>query len=593
MDQTTRINHFLLLVVTYLAILLPSVSASPSDHRYNVGDDVPLFVNKVGSLNNPSETYQYYHLPFCHPDQVIRKTETLGEVLNGDRLTNALYKLKFREDKIGDILCQKELKREQVTKFRNAIMNDFYFQMYYDDLPFWGFIGKVEEANWTLDEKGLKFYIFSHVRFDALYNDDHIIEIHAFSDPDHVVELKEDVETNVEFTYSVFWNATSTEFENRMNSYSRASFLPIQQKIHWFSLFNSAVILLLLIGLFMVFSMRNLKTDLRKCYAADEEEGMEVGWKYIQNDVFGSPSHMPLLCAVLGSGTQLLMMVCLLFVLVFVGVLYPYNRGALTTALVVIYTLTSAVAGYSASSSYCQFAEIGWEKCVLLTGILYLGPVFSIIFILNTVAIGFGATAAIPFGMMVVVCLIYAFLTSPLLAFGGVFGYRIRARFRAPSATKRCPREIPSLAWYWKTPAQMFLGGLLPFSAIILELHHLYASMWGYKIYILPSILLINFIILIILTALLSVGLTYFQLTVEDHEWWWRSVLRGGSTAIFMFVHCIYFYAKSNMSGFMQLSFFFGYNACLCYAVFLMLGTISFRASLVFVHHIYFAVKNE
>lgn len=71
----------------------------------------------------------------------------------------------------------------------------------------------------------------------------------------------------------------------------------------------------------------------------------------------------------------------------------------------------------------------------------------------------------------------------------------------------------------------MFLGGLLPLSAVVLELHHLYASMWGYKIYTLSGILFITFIILIVLTAILSVGLTYIQLAVEDHEWWWRYVL--------------------------------------------------------------------
>jgi hypothetical protein len=41
------------------------------------------------------------------------------------------------------------------------------------------------------------------------------------------------------------------------------------------------------------------------------------------------------------------------------------------------------------------------------------------------------------------------------------------------------------------------------------------------------------------------------------------------------------------MSGFMQTSFFFGYNAVVCYAFFLMLGTVGFRASLLFVKHIY------
>lgn len=60
-----------------------------------------------------------------------------------------------------------------------------------------------------------------------------------------------------------------------------------------------------------------------------------------------------------------------------------------------------------------------------------------------------------------------------------------------------------------------------------------------------------------------------------------------------MFAYCIYFYIKSNMSGFMQLVFFLGYNAVMCYGFFFLFGTISFRASLMFVRRIYHAVKSE
>lgn len=146
--------------------------------------------------------------------------------------------------------------------------------------------------------------------------------------------------------------------------------------------------------------------------------------------------------------------------------------------------------------------------------------------ILNTIAISYGATAALPFGTIVVIFLVLVVVNIPLLAIGGVIGHRLRSKFQAPSATKRFPRGIPLSAWYSKTPGQMFVGGLLPFSAIVLELHNLYASMWGYKIYTLPSILFVTFIILVLLVAMLSVGLVYIQLTVEDHEWWWRYVLQ-------------------------------------------------------------------
>lgn len=106
--------------------------------------------------------------------------------------------------------------------------------------------------------------------------------------------------------------------------------------------------------------------------------------------------------------------------------------------------------------------------------------------------------------------------------------------------------------------------------------------------YTIYSILFVVFCILVVVTAFITVALTYFQLAVEDHRWWWRSVLCGGSTALFVYAYTAYYYvARSDMSGFMQTSFYFGYMALVCYAFFLMLGAVGFRASLTFVRHIY------
>ncbi|KAH1067015.1 hypothetical protein J1N35_032002 [Gossypium stocksii] len=583
-----------LIIISLLLTNLRSIVSSPDNHRYNVGDHVPFFVNKVGPLNNPSETYQYYELPFCGPDPVVQKKEFLGEVLSGDRLTSALYKLNFRENKVAETLCHKKLEGDDVAKFRDAVINDFYFQMYYDDLPFWGFVGKIEEDSWTLEKKSLKYFLFKHVLFDVLYNGNQIIEVHAIGDPNQVVDITEDVGVDVQFTYSVVWNTTSAAFDTRMDRYSRASSLPIHLKIHRFSFINSAITIMLLIGLLTLLFMRRLRNDLRTRFSTgDDEDDREVGWKYIHGDVFRYPRNKSLFCAVMGVGTQLLTLVCSLFVLVWLGILYPYNRGTLCTALVILYSLTSVVAGYTTASFHCQFAETGWERSVLLAGIMYAGPLFVIGSILNVVAVSYGATAALPFGTIMVIILLHAFLTIPLLVLGGVIGYLFRSEFQSPCATKRYPREIPPLPWYRDTPCQMFLGGFLPFSAIVLELQHLYASLWGYRIFTLPSILFIMFIILILITAILNVGLTYIQLSLEDHQWWWRSVFCGGSTAIFMFAYCVYFYTRSSMSGLLQFSFVFGYNACMCYAFFLMLGTVGFRSSLMFVRYIYRAVKSE
>ncbi|KAL6552034.1 Transmembrane 9 superfamily member 4 [Orobanche gracilis] len=39
-----------------LCIAIPAVRSDGSDHKYNVGDLVPLYANKVGPFHNPSVT---------------------------------------------------------------------------------------------------------------------------------------------------------------------------------------------------------------------------------------------------------------------------------------------------------------------------------------------------------------------------------------------------------------------------------------------------------------------------------------------------------------------------------------------------------
>jgi len=568
------------------------VQGGYSDHKYSKGDHVPLYANKVGPFQNPSETYRYFDLPFCQPEHMTEKREDLGEVLNGDRMVDAQYKLDFNVDKESEVLCKKKFKAEDVAKFREAVKNSYYFQMYYDDLPLWGFIGKVEKES-KIDQK---YSLFTHLHFDIKFNKDRVIEISVRTDPSFTVEITEDKEVEIEFVYSVKWAETDVPFKRRMDVYSKSSSLPQHLEIHWFSIINSCVTVLLLTGFLATILMRVLKNDFIK-YSHDEEtadEQEETGWKYIHGDVFRYPPHKSLFSAVLGSGTQLLALAIFIFMLALVGVFYPYNRGALYTALVVIYALTSGIAGYTAASFYRQLEGTNWVRNLLLTGCLFCGPLFLTFCFLNTVAIAYNATAALPFGTILVILLIWTLVTSPLLVLGGIAGKNSRAEFQAPCRTTKYPREIPPLPWYRGTVPQMAMAGFLPFSAIYIELYYIFASLWGHKIYTIYSILFIVFIILIIVTAFITIALTYFQLAVEDHQWWWRSVLCGGSTGVFIFGYCVYYYfARSDMTGFMQTSFFFGYMTCICYGFFLMLGTVGFRASLLFVRHIYRSIKCE
>ena len=102
--------------------------------------------------------------------------------------------------------------------------------------------------------------------------------------------------------------------------------------------------------------------------------------------------------------------------------------------------------------------------------------------------------------------------------------------FDAPCRTNKIPREVPPIPWYRQGPCQVFMAGFLPFSAIYIELHYIFASVWGHKLYTLYGILFIAFIMLVIVTSFITIALTYFQLAIEDHRWWWRALFSGGST---------------------------------------------------------------
>lgn len=182
----------------------------------------------------------------------------------------------------------------------------------------------------------------------------------------------------------------------------------------------------------------------------------------------------------------------------------------------------------------------------------------------------------------------------PLTVLGGIFGKNVAADFDAPCRAKNIPREIPATPWYRSWMIHYVVGGFLPFSAISVELYYVFATLWSREPYTLYGILGLTFIIVLCVTATVSIALTYFQLAIEDHEWWWRSIFSAGSTSVFIFLYAaFYYFRRSNMSGFFQTTEFFSSIFITCYAFFLALGTVAFFASLKFVRYIYGSIKMD
>lgn len=192
-------------------------------------------------------------------DHWQEKKESLGEVLNGDRLVSAPYKLHFRVNTESQVACRKSLTMKEVSKFQTALLQDYYLEMFFDDLPTWAFFGKVDKG-----ESGeYKYFLYTKIEFEILYKGDRVIKIASRCDMTNVTELTKDKVTKLELFYSVKWKETATPFERRMEGYS-STLLPRHMRTHKLGIINSSWTILILVGCLVALYVRVLRRDFNE-----------------------------------------------------------------------------------------------------------------------------------------------------------------------------------------------------------------------------------------------------------------------------------------------------------------------------------------
>lgn len=568
---------------------LGTVFASEYDHKYRASDPVTLWVNKVGPYNNPQETYNYYSLPFCQPGKnPTHKWGGLGEVLGGNELIDSQVEIKFGKNVEKSPICTIELDATKVKQFKEAIENAYWFEFFMDDLPLWGFVGEIH-LDKSDDQKHL---LYTHKNIIVKTNNDQIIHVNLTQEnPKPLIAGK-----TLELTYSVHWVETNITFARRFDVYLDYPFF--EHQIHWFSIFNSFMMVIFLTGLVSMILMRTLRNDYAK-YAREEDDleslerdvSEESGWKLVHGDVFRTPRNLVLLSALVGTGAQLAMLVLLVILLAIVGMLY-IGRGAIVTTFIVCYALTSFISGYVSGGLYSRNDGKHWIKLMALTASLFPFMCFGIGFVLNIIAIFYGSLAAIPFGTMVVVFIIWAFISFPLALLGTVVGRNWSGAPNNPCRVKTIPRPIPEKKWYLTPTVVSLMGGLLPFGSIFIEMYFVFTSFWNYKVYYVYGFMLLVFLILVIVTICVTIVGTYFLLNAENYHWQWTSFFSAASTAAYVYLYSIYYYhMKTKMSGFFQTSFYFGYTLMFCLGLGILCGAVGYLGSTLFVRRIYRNIK--
>ena len=329
----------------------------------------------------------------------------------------------------------------------------------------------------------------------------------------------------------------------------------------------------------------------------DHGMGDDTGWKHIHGDVFRRPQYLSLYCAVIGTGWQLIMIITGVIIVAIASSLYAKPGGIISVGIF-FYAFSTFISGYVSGSSYYQYfypnVSPDWILTMILSVSFLPGVVFFGVFCLNWLSIIYGTTYAIPFVTMLKILSLWAFVSFPLAIGGTVLGRHWGGRSNAPCRVNKLARHIPKPEWYLEPRILIMLTGILPFGSIFIEMYFIFTSFWNYKFYYVYGFMLLVFSILIIVTVCVTIVSTYFLLNSENHQWQWISFVASGSTAIYVYLYAIYFfYFKTNMSGVLQTTFYFGYMGLFCLAFFIMCGTIGNTASSIFAKRIYRNIKVE
>jgi transmembrane 9 superfamily protein 2/4 len=430
--------------------------------------------------------------------------------------------------------------------------------------------------------------------------------------------LSENDKTRVTWTYSVYWRPSATSFATRWDKYLHV----FDPKIHWFSLINSAVIVMVLIGMVSTVLTRALKKDIARYNRLDQfdmddlnghsaEDGIQEdsGWKLVHGDIFRPPKHSLALAVLVGNGAQLFVMAGCTIAFAVVGFLSPSNRGSLATVMIILYTIFGFVGGYVSSRVYKSFQGDRWKQLFVFTPSAVPALVFGVFFLLNLFVWARQSSGAVPFTTMLVIIGIWFVISVPLSIAGSWLGFR-QPMADTPVRTNQIPRQIPPSRGYLRIVPSMLLVGLLPFGAIFIELYFIMNSLWSNRIYYMFGFLFLSFGLLIVTSAAVTILMIYFLLCAENYHWQWRAFASSGASAGYVFAYSLLYWARMlSFSSFTGSLLYLGYSILLSFLWFLLsgksyrnpvasglranrtTGSIGFFACWMFVNRIYASIK--
>ena len=390
------------------------------------------------------------------------------------------------------------------------------------------------------------------------------------------------------FTYDVVWiQSDYVDWDSRWHIYVTMD-NAIPDRIHFFSMMNSIMISLFLLFLLLGFlsqsnpssklARSNFFGKVMKCKM--KSDNSKINWIEIRFDFFDPPSFSPVLLSIAcGSGAQLLSTVFPVLLLMACNAFGYETRRALVMTSLICFSLSGFVAGWVQSRMCKAFFEGKMSHfATLTTALAFPGLCFAIFLFEQVVAKRYGSAYAVPSETINVLILLWFGVLVPLVYMGAFAGNKqetIELPIIQPGTALRLGQPKKGMAFCFSIPMACFIGGILPFAAVFVELYYVMCSVWQGYFYYSYGYLFVKFCCMILTSAFTSSVLILLSLWFrQDNGWWWRSFCIGGSGGLSVFLYSLVYFLRFDYSSFFLYTRYFGWMGLASIGLFLMLGFV-------------------
>ncbi|KAI6698824.1 hypothetical protein NL676_018943 [Syzygium grande] len=614
-------------------------------HTYAGNDLVFAQVNSLTSIETLLPL-SYYSLPYCMPMGAIReRVGNVGATLMGDQIINSPYRFQGYVNESVYLCTTDPLSEHEARILKQRIRNMYQVNMMLDGLPLTSYVYdgfNIHRTGFPIGYAARNsddVYIINHLKFRVLVNEHRshgydmmdfdapsngtvskgyepvpLFEIVGFRvvpcsvkhDQENMKKLKmydtiDSMECPLEldtlqvvrenerisFTYEVQFLKSDIQWQSRGDTYSEQG----DSRVHWFSVLNSLITILLLTGIVYTIFRKTKSRELGKCLGLDLQAEVQTdeelsGWKLLAGDAFREPNHSKLLSVMVGTGVQITLTGFVTATITAFGFILPGARGTILTLMITSYYFSGIVGGYVGVRMWrtLKGSTDGWKSVSWSITFLFPGIVLSIHTALNLVMWVNRSTTAISISMYATVLLLWFCISVPVTLLGGFLATWAEA-IQYPVKTNHIPRQIPA----WTLPSWLLVlsVGMIPFCLLFIELFFLLSSICLSRFYSMSGTLCLCLLSLVIVCAETSLIVTYRNLQAEDWKWWWKSFC--ASASIYVFMYCVNYlvFDLNGLSGPPSVTVYVGYLLIVAIGTLLSTGSIGFLASFYFVNALF------